>query len=63
MKALQLLDIAVSPDLHELTKHGTPLFPCAGYDEDPGKYWHAVIAVEDGVVVLKHYQRCVPSGA
>ena len=46
MKALQLLDIAVAPDLHELTKHGTPIFPCAGYDEDPGKYlvgnipWH-----------------------
>ena len=38
MKALQLLDIAVAPDLHELTKHGTPIFPCAGYDEDPGKY-------------------------
>jgi len=46
MKALQLTDIAVAPDLHELTKHGTPVFPCAAYDEDPGKYlvgnipWH-----------------------
>jgi AraC-like DNA-binding protein/mannose-6-phosphate isomerase-like protein (cupin superfamily) len=46
MKALQLIDITVAPDLHELTKHGTPIFPCAGYDEDPGKYlvgnipWH-----------------------
>lgn len=46
MKALQLVDIAVAPDLHELTKHGTSIFPCAGYDEDPGKYvvgnipWH-----------------------
>jgi hypothetical protein len=41
MKALQLLDLSIGPDLHELTKHGTPVFPCAGYDEDPGKYWRA----------------------
>jgi AraC-like DNA-binding protein len=46
MKALQLLDLSLGPDLHELTIHGTALFPCAGYDEDPGKYltgkipWH-----------------------
>ncbi len=46
MKALQLLDLSIGPDLHELTRHGTSLFPCAGYDEDPGKYltgkipWH-----------------------
>lgn len=53
MKALQLLDIAVASDLHELTKHGTPVFPCAGYDEDPGKYlvgnipwhWHEEIEI------------------
>ncbi len=53
MKALQLLDIDVSSDLHELTKHGTPNFPCAGYDEDPGKYlvgnipwhWHEEIEI------------------
>ncbi|MCE5188970.1 MAG: AraC family transcriptional regulator [Eubacteriales bacterium] len=53
MKALQLLDISVAPDLHELTQHGTPVFPCAGYDEDPGKYlvgnipwhWHEEIEV------------------
>jgi len=64
MKALQLLDIAVASDLHELTKHGTPLFPCAGYDEDPGKYitgnipwhWHEemeiILAVEGDTIVL-----------
>jgi len=64
MKALQLLDIAVAPDLHELTKHGTPIFPCAGYDEDPGKYltgnipwhWHEemefILAVEGDTRVL-----------
>lgn len=46
VKALQLLDLSLGPDLHELTRHGTSLFPCAGYDEDPGKYltgkipWH-----------------------
>jgi AraC-like DNA-binding protein len=46
MKAPQLLGIDVAPDLHELTVHGSPNFPCAGYDEDPGKYlvgniqWH-----------------------
>jgi len=46
MKAVQLLDLSIGPDLHELTRHGTALFPCAGYDEDPGKYltgkipWH-----------------------
>jgi hypothetical protein len=27
MKALQLLDISVAPDLHELTQHGTPVSP------------------------------------
>ncbi len=64
MKALQLLDIAVSTDLQELTKHGTPVFPCAGYDEDPGKYlignipwhWHeemeVILAVEGETLVL-----------
>lgn len=64
MKALQLLDIAVAPDLHELTKHGTPIFPCAGYDEDPGEYlvgnipwhWHeemeVILAVEGDTLVL-----------
>jgi AraC family transcriptional regulator, melibiose operon regulatory protein len=64
MKALQLLDIAVAPDLHELTKHGTPIFPCAGYDEDPGKYlvgnipwhWHEemeiILALEGDTLVL-----------
>ena len=64
MKALQLTDIAVAPDLHELTKHGTPVFPCAAYDEDPGKYlvgnipwhWHEemeiILAVEGDVRVL-----------
>lgn len=64
MKALQLLDIAVAPDLHELTQHGTPVFPCAGYDEDPGKYlvgnipwhWHeeieVILAVEGNTLVL-----------
>jgi AraC-like DNA-binding protein len=64
MKALQLLDIAIAPDLHELTKHGTPIFPCAGYDEDPGKYlvgnipwhWHeeieVVLAVEGDTLVI-----------
>ena len=64
MKALQLLDISVAPDLHELTQHGTPLFPCAGYDEDPGKYlvgnipwhWHeeieVILAVEGDTLVL-----------
>ena len=64
MKALQLLDIAIAPDLHELTKHGTPIFPCAGYDEDPGKYlvgnipwhWHeeleVVLALEGDTRVL-----------
>lgn len=46
MKALQLHALSLGPDLHELTLHGTSLFPCAGYDEDPGKYltgkipWH-----------------------
>lgn len=53
MKALQLLNISVAPDLHELTQHGTPVFPCAGYDEDPGKYlvgnipwhWHEEIEI------------------
>ena len=64
MKALQLLDIAIAPDLHELTKHGTPIFPCAGYDEDPGKYlvgnipwhWHeemeVILALEGDTRVL-----------
>ena len=64
MKALQLIDITVAPDLHELTKHGTPIFPCAGYDEDPGKYlvgnipwhWHeemeVVLAVEGDTLVI-----------
>ena len=64
MKALQLLDIAVAPDLHELTKHGTPIFPCAGYDEDPGEYlvgnipwhWHeeleVIFAAEGDTLVL-----------
>ena len=64
MKALQLLDIAVAQDLHELTKHGTPIFPCAGYDEDPGKYlvgnipwhWHEeleiILALEGDTIVL-----------
>jgi len=64
MKALQLLDISVAPDLHELTQHGTPVFPCAGYDEDPGKYlvgnipwhWHEeieiILAVEGDTLVL-----------
>jgi len=64
MKALQLLDISVAPDLHELTQHGTPLFPCAAYDEDPGKYlvgnipwhWHEeieiILAVEGDTLVL-----------
>lgn len=64
MKALQLTDIAVAPDLHELTKHGTPIFPCAAYDEDPGKYltgnipwhWHEemeiILAVEGETRVL-----------
>ena len=64
MKALQLLDIAIAPDLHELTKHGTPIFPCAGYDEDPGKYlvgnipwhWHeeleVVLATEGDTLVI-----------
>ena len=64
MKALQLLDISIAPDLHELTQHGTPLFPCAAYDEDPGKYlvgnipwhWHEeieiVLAVDGDTLVL-----------
>ncbi|HWQ98142.1 MAG TPA: AraC family transcriptional regulator [Clostridia bacterium] len=64
MKALQLIDITVAPDLHELTQHGTPIFPCAGYDEDPGKYlvgnipwhWHeemeVVLAVEGDTLVI-----------
>jgi AraC-like DNA-binding protein len=64
MKALQLLDISVAPDLHELTQHGTPVFPCAGYDEDPGKYlvgnipwhWHEeieiILSVEGDTLVL-----------
>lgn len=64
MKALQLLDISVAPDLHELTQHGTPVFPCAAYDEDPGKYlvgnipwhWHEefeiILAVEGETLVL-----------
>ena len=64
MKALQLLDISVAPDLHELTQHGTPVFPCAGYDEDPGKYlvgnipwhWHeeieVILALEGDTLVL-----------
>jgi AraC family transcriptional regulator, melibiose operon regulatory protein len=64
MKALQLLDIDIASDLHELTKHGTPIFPCAGYDEDPGKYlagnipwhWHeeieVILAVEEDTLVL-----------
>ena len=64
MKALQLLDIAVAPDFHELTKHGTPIFPCAGYDEDPGEYlvgnipwhWHeeleVILAAEGDTLVL-----------
>ena len=64
MKALQLLDISIAPDLHELTKHGTPIFPCAGYDEDPGKYlvgnipwhWHEeieiILSVEGDTLVL-----------
>ncbi|NLI54809.1 MAG: AraC family transcriptional regulator [Clostridiales bacterium] len=64
MKALQLLDIAIAPDLHELTRHGTPVFPCAGYDEDPGRYlvgnipwhWHeemeVILAVEGDTLVL-----------
>lgn len=64
MKALQLLDISVAPDLHELTQHGTPVFPCAGYDEDPGKYlvgnipwhWHEeieiILALEGDTLVL-----------
>ncbi len=64
MKALQLMDIAVASDLRELTKHGTPVFPCAGYDEDPGKYlignipwhWHEeieiILALEEDTLVL-----------
>ena len=64
MKALQLLDISVASDLHELTRHGTPFFPCAGYDEDPGKYitgnipwhWHEemeiILALEGDTLVL-----------
>ncbi len=64
MKALQLLDISIAPDLHELTQHGTPLFPCAAYDEDPGKYlvgnipwhWHEeieiILTVEGDTLVL-----------
>lgn len=64
MKALQLLNIAIAPDLHELTKHGTPIFPCAGYDEDPGKYlvgnipwhWHEemeiILALEGDTAVI-----------
>lgn len=64
MKALQLLDLSIGPDLHELTRHGTALFPCAGYDEDPGKYltgkipwhWHEefefILAVEGETNVL-----------
>lgn len=64
MKALQLTDIAVAPDLRELTQHGTPVFPCAAYDEDPGKYlvgnipwhWHEemefILAIEGETLVL-----------
>lgn len=64
MKTLQLLDVSVAPDLHELTQHGTPVFPCAVYDEDPGKYlvgnipwhWHAeievILALEGDTLVL-----------
>ncbi len=64
MRALQLFDIAIDPNLHELTKHGTPVFPCAGYDEDPGKYmvgnipwhWHEemefILAVEGETTVF-----------
>jgi AraC-like DNA-binding protein len=71
MKALQLLDIAVAPDLHELTKHGTPVFPCAGYDEDPGKYlignipwhWHeemeVILAAEGNTLVLCGETECL----
>jgi AraC-like DNA-binding protein len=64
MKALQLLDISIAPDLHELTQHGTPVFPCAGYDEDPGEYlvgnipwhWHEemefILSVQGDTLVL-----------
>lgn len=66
MKALQLLDLSIGPDLHELTKHGTPVFPCAGYDEDPGKYlagnipWHWHEELE--IVLVTEGETCVLCG-
>ena len=66
MKALQLLDLSIGPDLHELTKHGTPVFPCAGYDEDPGKYlagnipWHWHEELE--IVLATEGETCVLCG-
>lgn len=66
MKALQLIDLSIGPDLHELTRHGTPVFPCAGYDEDPGKYlagnipWHWHEELE--VVLVTHGDTLVLCG-
>jgi len=66
MKPLQLLDLSIGPDLHELTKHGTPVFPCAGYDEDPGKYlagyipWHWHEELE--VILVTEGETCVLCG-
>lgn len=75
MKPLQLHDLSIGPDLHERTKHGTPVFPCAGYDEDPAKYlagyipwhWHeeleVALATEGETCVLcGETERCIREG-
>lgn len=55
---MQLTELLLGSNLKELISHGTPLFPCAGYDEDFDKFvtgdvpwhWHEEIEL---VVVYK----------
>jgi AraC-like DNA-binding protein/mannose-6-phosphate isomerase-like protein (cupin superfamily) len=66
MKPLEMLDLRLASDLRELTRHGTPVFPCAGYDEDPGNYlagcipWHWHDELE--IVLVTEGETCVLCG-
>lgn len=55
---MQLTKLTLGSDLRELIAHGTPLFPCAGYDEDFDKFitgdvpWHWHEEIELVVVYM-----------
>lgn len=55
---MQMTELTLGSDLKELIAHGTPLFPCAGYDEDFDKFitgdvpWHWHEEIELVVVYM-----------